>query len=306
VSFTATGTAGTATKYVVTSSGYGPIAGTAVTISAQLTDTYGNPVSTSGLVVTWSKSGSGGSFATAPARPIAAGLATVSFTTGTTAGVAYTVTATDTSSRTGHEHQTSPPSPERRLRSPSTPVTASRPPPARMSLSLLAHRQGRLRQRRLRCECHLRLSAPWRLSHGRSATTNSAGIATVGSWTLGQTAGSNTLTATSAGLTGSPVSFTATGTAGTATQIAINAGNGQSATAAPPSLSLLASSSRTRYGNAVSGVSVTFAIRLRWRLSHGGSATTNTSGIATVGAGLGQTAGSNTLTATSAGLTVHL
>jgi len=47
VSFTATGTAGTATKYVVTSSGYGPIAGTAVTISAQLTDTYGNPVSTS-------------------------------------------------------------------------------------------------------------------------------------------------------------------------------------------------------------------------------------------------------------------
>ncbi len=50
---------------------------------------------------------------------------------------------------------------------------------------------------------------------GGSATTNTSGIATVGSWTLGTTAGSNTLTATSGSLTGSPVSFTATGTAGT-------------------------------------------------------------------------------------------
>jgi hypothetical protein len=45
-----------------------------------------------------------------------------------------------------------------------------------------------------------------------TATTNSSGIATVGSWTLGVTVGANTLTATSGGLTGSPVIFTATGT----------------------------------------------------------------------------------------------
>src|SRR5207302_6597633 len=49
---------------------------------------------------------------------------------------------------------------------------------------------------------------------GADQTTNAAGIATVGSWTLGTTAGSNTLTATAAGLTGSPVTFSATGTAG--------------------------------------------------------------------------------------------
>jgi hypothetical protein len=48
---------------------------------------------------------------------------------------------------------------------------------------------------------------------GGSATTNASGIATVGSWTLGPVAGSNTLTATSAGLAGSPLTFTATGTA---------------------------------------------------------------------------------------------
>ncbi len=65
---------------------------------------------------------------------------------------------------------------------------------------------------------------------GGSATTNTSGIATVGSWTLGTIAGSNTLTATSGSLTGSPVTFSATGTAGTAATIAINDGNNQSTT----------------------------------------------------------------------------
>jgi hypothetical protein len=45
---------------------------------------------------------------------------------------------------------------------------------------------------------------------GSPATTNSSGIAAVGSWGLGSTVGANTLTATSAGLTGSPVTFNAT------------------------------------------------------------------------------------------------
>src|SRR5438094_80719 len=46
---------------------------------------------------------------------------------------------------------------------------------------------------------------------GASASSGSNGIATVGSWTLGPTAGINTLTATSPGL-GSPLTFTATAT----------------------------------------------------------------------------------------------
>lgn len=46
-----------------------------------------------------------------------------------------------------------------------------------------------------------------------SQTTNTSGVATVGSWTLGPAAGANTLQATSTGLSGSPVSFSATGTA---------------------------------------------------------------------------------------------
>src|SRR5205823_9892420 len=76
---------------------------------------------------------------------------------------------------------------------------------------------------------------------GGSQTTNGSGIATVGSWTLGTTAGSNTLTAASGSLSGSPVTFTATGTAGSATQIAANSPTTQTATAgtavnSPPSV----------------------------------------------------------------------
>src|SRR5205823_5132301 len=46
---------------------------------------------------------------------------------------------------------------------------------------------------------------------GASQTTKASGVATVTSWTLGTTVGTNTLRATSQGLNGSPVIFTATG-----------------------------------------------------------------------------------------------
>ncbi len=137
-----------------------------------------------------------------------------------------------------------------------------------------------------------------------SATTNASGIATVGSWTLGTTAGSNTMTATSGSLTGSPITFTATGTAGAASTIAINAGDGQSATVGTAVSTAPSVIVRDASNNPVSGVSVTFAVA-----TGGGSgtvlnATTNASGIATVGSWtLGTTAGSNTMTATSGSLT---
>ncbi|MDB4913274.1 MAG: hypothetical protein JWM95_918 [Gemmatimonadetes bacterium] len=52
---------------------------------------------------------------------------------------------------------------------------------------------------------------------GATTTTNGAGIATVGSWTLGSTAGTNAMTATAGVLT---ATFTATGLAGTGSKIA--------------------------------------------------------------------------------------
>ena len=50
------------------------------------------------------------------------------------------------------------------------------------------------------------------------ATTDASGLAQA-SWTLGQTAGTQTVTASSSGLTGSPVTFTATGQASVATKL---------------------------------------------------------------------------------------
>ena len=92
--------AGAATKYLITSSSYSPAAGTDVTITAQLADVNGNPVSTAGNVVTWTKSDANGSFATATSTTVAGGVATVLFTTHTVAGTATTVTGT-TGSLTG-------------------------------------------------------------------------------------------------------------------------------------------------------------------------------------------------------------
>lgn len=92
---------GAAAKYQVSSSSYSAPDDTAVTITAQLTDAVGNPVHTAGLVVTWTKSDPGGSFATGTSTTNALGVATVQFTVSGTPGVSCTVTATDTNAMTG-------------------------------------------------------------------------------------------------------------------------------------------------------------------------------------------------------------
>src|SRR5690606_23059721 len=51
--------------------------------------------------------------------------------------------------------------------------------------------------------------------------TGAAAIATSPAWTLGTTAGPNSLTATSDGLAGSPITFNATAAPGAATQLLI-------------------------------------------------------------------------------------
>src|SRR5205085_2495656 len=136
---------------------------------------------------------------------------------------------------------------------------------------------------------------------GASQTTNASGVETVGSWTLSPTAGENTLTATSGSLSGSPVTFTATGTAGAAATIAANSATTQSATAGtavstPPSVIV-----KDANGNPVTGVAVTFSP------AAGSGTVTPTTPVSTGSDGiaaltswtLSPTAGSNTLTAAS-------
>jgi adhesin/invasin len=139
---------------------------------------------------------------------------------------------------------------------------------------------------------------------GANATTDASGIATVGSWTLGPAAGANTLTATSAGLSGSPVTFNATGTAGSAGALTIVAGNGQTAVAGSDVPTAPSVKVTDVNGNIVAGAAVVFTVTGGGGSLTGGTAISNASGIATLGSWkLGVVAGNNTLTATSGSLT---
>jgi adhesin/invasin len=284
VTFSATGTAGPATKYVVTSSSYSPPAGSTITLTAQLADQYDNPVATSGIRVSWSRTGSGGRFGSTTSNTNASGVATTTFRTSRTVGRVYTFTARSTSggTRTGT----------------SAAVTTVAGPPTQM-----ARYRGNSQTATVGTAVATAPSVRVRDANGNncpgvvvtfavtggggsvttaSATTNASGVATCGAWTLGTTAGANTLTATRVGLTGSPVTFTATGTAGAATKYVIT----------PSSYNPVAGASVTitaqladQYNNAVAtyGLAVTFT-----RTGVGGTfvganpATTNGSGIATV------------------------
>lgn len=128
--------------------------------------------------------------------------------------------------------------------------------------------------------------------------TNSGGIAT-STWTLGQTAGQQTVTATAGTL--APITFFATANAGPAAAIAVNAGNNQTA-ATNTSVSTAPSVRVTdQFNNPKGGVPVTFAVT-----SGGGSTTpangqaqTNPQGIASLTAWtMGSNAGPNQLTVT--------
>ena len=92
------------------------------------------------------------------------------------------------------------------------------------------------------------------------------------------------------------MTFTATGIAGAATRMLMNAGNGQTVhvgtpVTLPPSVLVTDANN-----NPVSGVGVTFAVTGGGGSTTGAGATTNASGIATVGSWtLGTVAGANAL-----------
>ena len=89
---------GAAAKYVVTSSSTNPPVGTSVTITARLTDQFGNTVAASNQVVTWSKTNGGTLGSTTSA--VTNGIATVTFAVSSSV-VTHVVTATDAAGRVG-------------------------------------------------------------------------------------------------------------------------------------------------------------------------------------------------------------
>jgi adhesin/invasin len=137
---------------------------------------------------------------------------------------------------------------------------------------------------------------------GELAMTDAAGLAAVGSWTLGPDPGTNELTAAVDGL--ATVTFTATGVPeAVAANIEKEAGDNQSATvntavAIPPTVKLTDASM-----NPVAGVLVTFEVASGGGSITGATVASDIDGLAAVGSWtLGTAAGPNTLTATTLGL----
>ena len=147
---------------------------------------------------------------------------------------------------------------------------------------------------------------------GSAATTNAAGIASSGEWRVGTTVGPNTLTALAlaGGITGNPVTFTATATPGAAATITAVGSTTLTGTVFQAQTPVPQVRVTDAGGNVVPGATVTFTS------SAGGSVVagtttglsvtrvTNASGLAAPdGWVLGTAAGSYTLTASATGAT---
>lgn len=136
-----------------------------------------------------------------------------------------------------------------------------------------------------------------------SHVTNASGIATVGQWVVGAS-GTQELTATvsGSGITGNPVTFTATVLApGAPATVVIDTGNGQTGLQGYPVNVRPTVLVRDASNNPVQGVTVTFSVQTGGGSVSGATPATNLTGQATVGNWtIGS--GANSMTATAAGV----
>jgi uncharacterized protein YjdB len=131
-----------------------------------------------------------------------------------------------------------------------------------------------------------------------SGVTNASGIATLDSWKFGTTAGTQTLQATLTGVSGSPVTFTATTVAPVPSSMVAFAGTGQSAVI----LANVPVSPAVRItdpaGVPVPGMAVTWTVTAGGGSITNANAVTDANGVATAGTWtMGLTPGDNTVTA---------
>lgn len=134
-----------------------------------------------------------------------------------------------------------------------------------------------------------------------SAKTDNSGIATT-TLTLGTVSGTNTVTAASGNLAGSPVVYTLTGLPGPAATLLLAGGSPQNGTAGQPLPAPLTVKAVDAYGNAVSGVAVTFTVTSGGGQLTARNVTTDAAGLASSSLTLGPGDGTQTATAAAQGL----
>jgi subtilisin family serine protease len=132
-------------------------------------------------------------------------------------------------------------------------------------------------------------------------TSNEQGIATPGTWTLGTSVGTNTLTAASGAL--ATVTFTATASAGPPSAVAIASGNAQTGRVGAPVAAPLTVRVADAFGNPVPNVSVSFRVTSGDGQLLGTTVTSDALGLAAAGGWiLGPVLGANTVAASVAQL----
>ena len=269
------------------------------TLSVKVTDTFNNPVG--GAAVTWTRSTGTGSLASVAGTTDADGIATNSYTLGTTPGT-ESVSATVAGLTATFAFTTTVGAPasfaeiagdnQRALAgaavsaAPAVKVTDANGNGASGVVVTFTPASG---------------SGTVSPSDGK-VTSNASGIATLTSWTLGSSVGGNTLVASATGL--SDVTFHATAIA-TGPSLTVNAGNNQSATvntavSTAPSVKFIDAN-----GNPVPGVLVTFAPATGSgsTLPVDGKRTTDANGVATLTSWvLGTTAGAQSLLVSADGV----
>jgi plastocyanin len=132
-----------------------------------------------------------------------------------------------------------------------------------------------------------------------SAPTDANGSASTG-WTLGTTSGAQTATASLAGATGSPVTFTATAEADVAADLGDPAGNDQTGEVGSQLALPLQARVTDQFGNGVEGVAVAWAATGATVSSP--SVASNSSGLSSITVTLGGAAGPVVVTAAADGL----
>ncbi|MBY0471963.1 Ig-like domain-containing protein [bacterium] len=296
VSFLATGTPGIASVITVSagnsqSAVAGAVAGNP--FEALVTDSHSNPVS--GATVNWAVTAGGGSLSSASNGTNGSGISASTLTLGTLVGT-NTVSATINGTATSVSFLATG-----TAGSPATiSVSSGNSQSATVGTALSSAFVAVVRDSNNNAVSGVTVN--WAVTAGggslssASNSTNASGQSS-STLTLGTTAGSNTVTATING-TATSTSFSATGTAGTPASIAVVSGNSQSGTAGSALSSAFVAVVRDSNSNAVSGVTVNWAVTAGGGSLSSASNSTNGSGQSSSTLTLGTTAGSNTVTAT--------
>jgi hypothetical protein len=299
-----------ANNYLVTPATTSPVAGTPITITAQLRDGSGNPVALGGQAVTWTKSDLNGTFSSGGSSTTnASGVATITLTTHTVAGTATTVTATTTG----------PPAVAgtsvmiTTVAGPPTQLTLTQAPSAtaQSGIAFLVQPSVQLHdasgnpvsQSNVNITATI-IAGGGVLTGATTVQTDGTGLAAFADLAIIGANGARTLQFSTSGASTTTASVTIA--AGTATQIVPASSTSQSATVGNPVTSVPAVQVRDASNNPVANHPVTFDITSGSGTTtpiSGTTINTDPSGIASLTSWtLGTTAGANAVTATAAGL----